>query len=143
MTLCWRDCCSEWTGRVVTLYVLSSRRETSELPVTSLWPRLQLVLGYFLSQMAYPRKAVLLFYSETGARSSLNRHIICCMNTLLAAKAGWISPWLSSVRTCQTELPMVWRKSEYSILLKELKELGSVCVCVELYFTKHQGNVLM
>ena len=60
--------------RLVTLYVLSSRRETSELPVTSLWPRLQLVLGYFLSQMAYPRKAVLLFYSETGARSSLNRH---------------------------------------------------------------------
>ena len=57
-------------------------------------------------------------------------HIICCMNTLLAAKAGWISPWLSSVRTCQTELPMDWRKSEYSILLKVLKELGSVCVYV-------------
>lgn len=40
----------------LSLYVLSSRRETSELPVTSLWPRLQLVLGYFLSQMAYPGK---------------------------------------------------------------------------------------
>lgn len=59
--------------------------------------------------------------------------IICCMNTLLAAKAGWISPWLSAVRTCHTELPVIWRKSEYNILLQELKELGECvwvwCVC--------------
>lgn len=38
------------------------------------WPRLQLVLGYFLSQIAYPRKgAALLSHSETRARNSLNR----------------------------------------------------------------------
>lgn len=50
-----------------------SRRGTSELPVTSLWPRLQLVLGYFLSQITHLRRAALLSYSETRARSSLIR----------------------------------------------------------------------
>lgn len=45
--------------------------------------------------------------------------IICCMNTLLTEKAGCISPWLSSVRTCHRERPVIWRKSEYNSLLQK------------------------
>lgn len=55
------------------------------------------------------------------------------MNTLLPAKAGCLSPRLSSVRTCCLGF-------EGDLGVKESKELG-VWVCVELRFTEQPGTI--
>lgn len=91
MALCGREELFWGAWKCCQIVSDQQRRETSALPVTSLWPRLQLVLGYFLSQIAHPRRgAERLSHSEPRARSSLKRQTPVLCEHILSSKS-WLA----------------------------------------------------
>lgn len=63
-------------------------------------PALSVRLLSFSNSLPQEKSSNSLLNSDKSKKQPEQTEILCCMNTLLPAKAGWLSPRLSSVRTC-------------------------------------------
>ena len=138
-TLCWRERVA-LSGLEVLSHCECSQQKLNVRAscYITLTPPASVGLLSFSNHTPQESSTPFLFWDKSKKQPD-QTEIKCCMNTLLAAKTGWISPWLLEL----VKQSRLWFEGILNVIFcSELKELGEcvcecVCMCVELYVTTY------